>query len=225
MYVTEPPARVTALDVKTGRPLWSWSRPISDEVLTVGFWPTNRGVAILGETLYVGTLDGYLVALDAKSGAERWTVHVGDNAVGHSITAAPLALAGKIIVGISGGEAGIRGFLDAYDAKSGKRLWRFYTIPGEGEPGNESWGDESWKTGGGTTWLTGSYDPELNLLYWGTGNPAPGLERRRSPRRQPLHMFPGRSRPEHRQVALAFPVHAPRRPRLGRQPDTGACGL
>ena len=173
MYVTEPPARVTALDVKTGRPLWSWSRPMSEDVLTVGFWRTNRGVAILDETLYVGTLDCYLVALDAKSGAERWKVQVGDNAIGHSITAAPLALDGKIIVGISGGEAGIRGFLDAYDAKSGKRLWRFYTIPGPGEPGHDSWGGESWKTGGGATWLTGSYDPELDLLYWGTGNPAP----------------------------------------------------
>ena len=138
-----------------------------------GFSTVNRGVAIVDGTVYVGTLDGYLVALDATSGIERWTVPVAENPTGHAITAAPLAVDGKIIVGISGGEAGIRGFLDAYDAKTGKRLWRFWTIPAPGEPGSDTWAGDSWKQGGGATWLTGSYDPALKLLYWGTGNPGP----------------------------------------------------
>ena len=173
MYVTSGPASVVALSVKSGRPVWQWSRPISNSVLNLGFPRVNRGVAILDDTLYIGTLDGFLVAPDARSGTERWTVPVGENATGHSITAAPLVADGKVIVGISGGEAGIRGFLDAYDAITGKRVWRFWTVPAAGEPGNETWAGESWKTGGGATWLTGSYDPALRLLYWGTGNPAP----------------------------------------------------
>jgi alcohol dehydrogenase (cytochrome c) len=173
MYVTSGPAAVVALSMKSGRPVWQWSRPISGSVLNLGFPRVNRGVAILDETVFVGTLDGYLVALDARSGTARWTVNVGDNATGHSITAAPLVADGKIVVGISGGEAGIRGYLDAYEPKTGKRLWRFWTVPAAGEPGNETWAGASWKTGGGATWLTGSYDPALRLVYWGTGNPAP----------------------------------------------------
>ena len=173
MYVTEPPAMVSALDAKTGRAFWTWTRPMPSELRTLGFPPTNRGLAILGDTLFVGTLDSHLVALDRSSGAVRWDVQVADNALGYAITAAPLALEDKVIVGVSGGEAGIRGFLDAYDAASGERIWRFYTIPGPREPGHETWEGEAWKTGGGATWLTGSYDPELDLLYWGTGNPAP----------------------------------------------------
>jgi alcohol dehydrogenase (cytochrome c) len=173
MYVTEPPATVTALDVKTGRPVWTWSRPMPSDLRTLGFPRTNRGLAILGDSVYVGTLDNHVVALDAASGAVRWDVEIADNALGYCITAAPLAIDGKIVVGISGGEAGVRGFLDALDARTGERLWRFWTIPGPGEPGHDTWGGESWKTGGGATWLTGSYDPELDTLYWGVGNPAP----------------------------------------------------
>jgi alcohol dehydrogenase (cytochrome c) len=173
MYVTEPPTRVAALDARTGRVLWSWQRPMRPSVKTLGFGPTNRGIAILDDTVYVGTLDCYLFALDAHSGAVRWSRQVADNNTGPAITAAPLAIDGKIIVGISGGEAGIRGFLDAYEAKTGKLAWRLWTIPGPGEPGHETWAGDSWKTGGGPTWVTGSYDPDLNLIYWGTGNPGP----------------------------------------------------
>jgi alcohol dehydrogenase (cytochrome c) len=176
MYLTEPPARVTALDVRTGRRLWSWQRQAAAKAQTIGFGATNRGVALLDDTVYVGTLDCYLAALDARSGALRWETKVQDNKLGYAITAAPLAVDGKIIVGISGGEAGIRGFLDAYDAKTGKLVWRRYTIPAPGEPGFETWKDgknEVWKMGGGATWVTGSYDPELKLVYWGTGNPGP----------------------------------------------------
>ena len=173
LYLTEPPSSVTALDLVSGRPLWSWSPSMPEEVLHIGFPKVNRGVAILDDTVFVGTLNAHLVALDAKSGAVRWDVAVAENSSAHALTLAPLALDGKVIVGISGGEAGIRGFIDAYDARSGERLWRFWTIPGPGEPGNDSWGGDSWKTGAGATWLTGSYDPDLNLLYWGTGNPGP----------------------------------------------------
>lgn len=173
MYVTELEARVTALDVRTGRPLWTYQHAMPEGVLNIGFGRTNRGGALLDETFYFGTLDAHLVALDAKSGALRWKTKVAENKLGYSITAAPLAIDGKIIVGISGGEAGIRGFLDAYDSETGERAWRSHTIPGPGEPGNDTWGGDSWKTGAGATWLTGSYDPELDLLYWGTGNPGP----------------------------------------------------
>jgi len=173
MYVTSGPTSVSALDLTSGKPIWEWNRPIAASVLNLGFPRVNRGVAIQDNTVYVGTLDGYLVALDARAGIERWAVHVGDNPTGHAITAAPLVVGDKVIVGISGGEAGIRGFLDAYDAKSGKQLWRFWTVPSPGEPGSDTWPADSWVHGGGATWLTGSYDPALKLLYWGTGNPGP----------------------------------------------------
>jgi len=173
MYVTEPPTTVTALDVRTGRPIWRWTARLPQHLLTIGLFPTNRGVAILGDTIYVATIDAHLVALDAKTGAERWSVEIGKNEEAVAITQAPLAINGKIIVGMGGGEGGLRGYIDAYDANDGKRLWRLYTIPAAGEPNVETWEDESWKYGGGTTWNTGSYDPETNTLFWGTGNPAP----------------------------------------------------
>lgn len=173
MYVTESPSNVSALDLRTGRRLWHYERTIPKDLKTIGFGRTNRGVAVLDDIVYVGTLDAHLVALDAKSGAVRWDTQVADYKLGHCITGAPLALKDRIITGISGGEAGIRGFLDAYDAKTGKRLWRFWTVPGPGEPGHDSWTEDSWKTGGAPTWVTGSYDPDLNTIYWGTGNPGP----------------------------------------------------
>jgi len=174
MYLTEPPGGVAALDLRTGRALWHYERTLPHDLETLGFGEVNRGVAALGDMIYVGTLDAHLVALDARTGALRWDVQVADHKSGHCITGAPLAIDGKIITGISGGEAGIRGFIDAYDAKTGKRLWRFWTIPGDGEPGNETWHKpDSWKTGGGPTWVTGSYDPALKLIYWGVGNPGP----------------------------------------------------
>ena len=173
MYVTETRSRVAALDLRTGRTLWRFEPEIPRTTKVIGFSPTNRGVALLDDRVYVGTLNAHLVALDAVSGAVRWDVEVADNALGYAITSAPLAIDGKIIIGVSGGEAGVRGFLDAYDARTGKRVWRFYTVPGPGQQGHDTWGGDSWKTGGAPTWLSGSYDPELNLLYWGTGNPAP----------------------------------------------------
>src|SRR6266508_3004762 len=173
MYITEPPSTVTALDVRTGRPLWTYSPTIPTDVIIIGSPPVNRGVAILDATVFVGTVHGHLIALDAHSGAVRWDITVDDNKFGYYVTSAPLALDGRIIIGVSGAEAGIRGFLDAYDPKTGKRVWRTHTIPGPGEPGFDTWSADSWKTGGGSAGLTGSYDPALNLLYWGTGNPGP----------------------------------------------------
>ena len=173
MYITEPPSTVSALDIGTGRRLWSWTPQLPAVVKTIGFPRVNRGVAILDDMVYVATLDAHLVALDSKSGVVRWDVTVADNNLGFAFTLAPMAINNKIVVGVSGGEAGIRGFLDAYNAKTGEKKWRFWTIPGEGESGVETWGGDSWKTGAGATWLTGSYDPELNLIYWGIGNPGP----------------------------------------------------
>lgn len=172
LYVTETPYVVTALDGRTGRPLWSYRRKETDGVVGC-CGPVNRGLAVLGDALYLGTFDAHLVCLDLRTGRERWDVTVADYKTGHSMTVAPLAVKDKIVVGISGGEFGIRGFIDAYDAKTGSRAWRFWTVPGPGEAGNDTWEGESWKTGGAATWVTGAFDPELNLLYWGTGNPAP----------------------------------------------------
>lgn len=172
MYITEPPSDVHALDTETGRPFWSYKRLLPEKINTC-CGQVNRGLAILDNRLFLGTVDGHLVALDAKTGTVLWDVEVGKPLTGHSVTVAPLAIEDKIIVGISGGEYGIRGFLDAYDAETGKRLWRFYTVPGPGEVGNDTWEGDSWKTGGAPTWVTGSFDPKLNLIYWGTGNPGP----------------------------------------------------
>ena len=172
MYISEPPSDVTALDTLTGRPLWKYERTLPNDI-PVCCGEVNRGVAVLGDTVYIGTLDAHLVALDANSGSVRWDIEVDDYKIGQAITVAPLAVKDKIIIGIAGGEFGMRGFLDAYDAETGKRAWRFWTVPGPGEPGNETWAGDSWKRGAAATWVTGSYDPDLNLIYWGTGNPGP----------------------------------------------------
>jgi len=173
MYITEPPSTVTALDVRTGRPLWTYTPNIPNDVIIIGSPPVNRGVAVLDDLVFIGTVHTHLIALDRRSGAVRWDTVVDDNKNGYYMTLAPLAIDGKIIIGISGAETGIRGFIDAYDAKTGKRAWRTYTVPAPGEPGSETWKGESWKNGGGSTWVTGAFDPALNLIYWGTGNPGP----------------------------------------------------
>lgn len=175
MYLSEPPSDVTALDLKTGRPLWHYRRPIPEGV-PVCCGQVNRGVALLGNQIFIGTIDGHLVALDAQTGRVRWDAEVADYKLGYTITAAPLAVKGKIIVGIAGAEYGVRGFLDAYDAGTGDLAWRFWTTPAPGEAGNETWSGDSWKNGGATTWLTGSFDPQLNLIYWSTGNPGPDYD-------------------------------------------------
>ena len=178
MYVTGGgnPATVLALDARTGRPIWRWARP-QKVVNPYQINPYNRGVAILGNRLFVGTLDAALIALDARTGQQLWEVQVADTMEGHNITSAPLVLRDLVITGIAGGEYATRGFIEAYDAATGQRRWRFNTIPGPGEPGHETWLGDSWKVGGAPTWLTGSFDPELNLLYWTVGNPSAQYER------------------------------------------------
>jgi alcohol dehydrogenase (cytochrome c) len=172
MYVTERPNDVLAVDARTGRVFWQYRYAVSPDA-RVCCGANNRGVAILGDRLYTGTLDGHLVALDATTGRPLWNVAVGDPKLGYSITMAPLIVKDKVLVGVGGGEYGIRGFVGAFDAQTGKEVWRFYTVPGPGEAGHETWTGDAWKTGGGSTWVTPSYDPALNLTYWGVGNPGP----------------------------------------------------
>ena len=164
--------QVVALDGVTGRPYWTTEyRPGPDAGPCCG--RVSRGLAILGDTLYLGTIDAHLLALDAKTGRVLWNVEAAKASDKYSITHAPLVLKDKIIAGVAGGDRGIRAFIAAYDAKNGKELWRFWTIPGPGEPGNDSWSGESWKTGGAAVWNSGAYDAEANLVYFGTGNPWP----------------------------------------------------
>jgi alcohol dehydrogenase (cytochrome c) len=171
MFVTTPQAQVIALDAVSGEQLWRYKRQLPDDLFQLH--PTNRGVALYGDRVYVTTVDCFLVALDAKTGKVVWEAPVDDYKKGYYMTLAPLIAKGKVMVGVSGGEYGIRGYVSAYDANDGKQAWRTYTIPGPGEPGHETWQGDDWKNGGGSVWLTGHYDPETNLSYWGTGNAAP----------------------------------------------------
>lgn len=174
MYFTAPLNHAFALDLLTGRQMWRYSKPVPQGAKGCCGTP-NRGFAALGDRLYKVNFQGTLVALDAPTGKVVWETEVADYRKGFSLTVAPLVVNNKVIVGIAGAEFGVRGYLDAYDAVTGKRAWRFYTVPAAGEPGGETWGGDSWKRGGGSTWVPGSYDPELNLIYWGTGNPGPDM--------------------------------------------------
>ena len=172
MFITESPSNLVAVDAATGRQYWRYNHELPDD-LKACCGPNNRGVAILGDTLYMSTLDAHLVAIDARTGNLVWNTEVADHAAGYSKTAAPLVVKDQIVTGIAGGEYGIRGFLDSYNAASGELEWRTYTIPGPDHPDNQTWAGDSWRTGGSPTWITGAYDPDLNLVYWGTGNPGP----------------------------------------------------
>ena len=172
MYITQSPNDVLAVDAKTGRAFWLYhyapspaARPCCGIV--------NRGVAILGDSLFMATVDAHLVAIDAKNGHARWDVKLAEAGAGYAMTMAPLVVKDKVIVGVAGGEYGIRGFIAAFDAGTGKQVWHFDTIPQPGEPGHETWSGRDWEHGSAAVWVTGSYDPELNLTYWGTGNPGP----------------------------------------------------
>jgi alcohol dehydrogenase (cytochrome c) len=173
MYTVSPPNSVVALDAATGRVFWVYRHRPSGQRNCCG--SNNRGLAVLGHTLFMGTVDAYLVAINTTTGTEEWKVSVGRAEAGYSIMHAPLVVKDKVIVGVGGGEFGIRGFIAAYDAKTGRELWRFNTIPGPGEPGHETWkgNPDAWIHGGGPIWVTGSYDTDLNLTYWGVGNPGP----------------------------------------------------
>jgi alcohol dehydrogenase (cytochrome c) len=172
MYFTGPDDHGYALDARTGRAIWRYERNLPAKIPAC-CGRVNRGFAALGDSLFMATLDGHVVALDAKTGNLVWDVEAADYKLGYTFTVAPLVVKDKVIVGISGGEYGIRGFIDAYEVATGKRAWRFYTVPGPHEPGNETWAGDSWSRGGAPAWVTGTFDPDLNLIYWGTGNPAP----------------------------------------------------
>jgi alcohol dehydrogenase (cytochrome c) len=172
MFVSTPFNQVIALDAKTGREFWRFSSPAPTGSRVSK--PVNRGVALYGDKVFLGLGEAVLVALDAKTGKEIWRTPVEDNKKGFYLTAAPLVVDGKVVVGISGGDGPTRGFVAAFDAETGKEAWRCFTIPAPGEPGSQTWpaGDQ-WKTGGGATWVTGNYDPQTNLLFWGVGNASP----------------------------------------------------
>jgi len=174
LYVTGPNHYAWALDARTGRPFWEYRREVPGDLTYGASAPVNRGFGILGDRLFMVTLDAYLIALDRRTGGVLWETELADYRVGYAATLAPLVVEDKVIVGISGGEYATRGFLDAYDPDTGERVWRFYTIPGRGEPGSHTWPNaDVMARGGGATWMTGSYDAGLDLIYWGIGNPNP----------------------------------------------------
>jgi len=177
MFITTPFNQVLAFDAASGELLWRYQRRMPPDI-RMGH-PTNRGVALYGDKLYMATSDAKVVALDARTGRVVWDKAVEDYNGGYYMTMAPLAARGKIMVGVSGGERGIRGFVVALDAETGQEAWKTYTVPGPGEPGHETWPGDSWKTGGAPVWVTGSFDPALGLTYWGTGNPGPWTGDRR----------------------------------------------
>jgi alcohol dehydrogenase (cytochrome c) len=172
IYMTGPMNYAWALDAKTGKQIWQYKRTLPAGT-KVCCGPVNRGFAVFGDRLYMTTLDAHLLALDMKSGKVVWDIELADFQKGYASTVAPLVVKDKLIVGMAGGEYANRGFLDAYDPVSGERIWRFWTVPAPGEPGSETWPAEVLERGGAPTWVTGVFDPELNTLYWGTGNPNP----------------------------------------------------
>lgn len=181
MYVTGV-NQVFALDAETGREIWQYSRPRTTGLVGDAAIGLNRGVAVRDDLLFTVTDDAHAFALNRWTGALLWDVEMADHRDHYGAIAAPLVVDDIVFVGISGGDTGLRGFLDAYEAETGKRAWRFWTIPAPGEPGSETWGDpEILAKGCGATWLTGSYDPRLDLLYWTTGNPCPDLNGDRRP--------------------------------------------
>ena len=172
MYVATAWNQVFALNAATGELLWRYAYAKPDQFPTL-YGPWNRGVAVAYGLVYMGTLDNHVVAIDRESGEEVWRVEV-ENArqCGCNITSAPLVVKDVVITGVTGGDSAHRGYLNAFDARTGRHRWRFWTIPGPGEPGHDTWEGDSWRYGGGSTWITGTYDPELDLLYWAVGNPA-----------------------------------------------------
>jgi alcohol dehydrogenase (cytochrome c) len=173
LYLTGQAGHAWAIDARTGKPAWTYRREYPSGMVNC-CGAINRGFGVLGDTLYMGTIDARLVALNVDDGTVRWESPVADGSKGYSITMAPLVVKDKVIVGVSGSEYPTRGFIDAYNARTGNREWRFYTVPAPGEPGSETWPSAAaMAIGGGGVWVAGSYDPELNLVFYGTGNPNP----------------------------------------------------
>jgi alcohol dehydrogenase (cytochrome c) len=180
IFVTETPEGVSALDTRNGAVLWQFHRPVPSAVPSC-CGPANKGVAILGNNIYVETFDAHLLALDGATGSKIWDVEVADWHQGYSMTGVPLAIDDRIVVGVAGGDIGVRGFLAAYSASDGAQQWKFYTAAEPAQPGSNTWGGDSWKHGGATTWASGAYDPALGLIFWGTGNPDPVFNAKNRP--------------------------------------------
>ncbi len=178
MYAIQSPNDIIALDAVTGKAIWTYSHKNAEGTKNPCCGNLTRGVAILGGNVYMATLDAHLKAINAKTGKLVWDVVPADYKDQYSFTVAPLAIKDKIIVGVAGGEHGIRGFIAAYDAATGREVWRFNTVPGPGEKGGETWSGDSYLHGGAPIWVTGSYDPQTNLTFWGTGNPGPDWDGR-----------------------------------------------
>jgi PQQ-dependent dehydrogenase (methanol/ethanol family) len=177
MYVTGP-NQAMALDARTGHQIWEYSRPRTPGLVSDPSLGTNRGVAILGDNIFMVTDNAHLVALNRTTGRPVWEVTLPDEPQKYGGTIAPLIVKDMVIAGVAGGDWGIRGFLDAYKASTGERVWRHWTVPTDGEPGIETWKGNAYKLGGGATWLTGSYDPDTDTLFWATGNPWPDSDDR-----------------------------------------------
>lgn len=175
MYVTSV-NEAYALDARTGREIWHYGRPRTKGLVGDTASGINRGAAVLGDRVFMTTDNAHLLSLHRLTGQLMWEVEMADHRQNYGSTGAPLVVNDLVIAGISGGDEGARGFLDAYNAATGEHVWRFWTVPSPEAPGGETWAGDSWKHGCGTTWLTGSYDPELKLLYWPTGNPCPDYD-------------------------------------------------
>ncbi len=201
-----------AIDARTGAELWHYQRrlpPTSELSFCCG--PSNRGVAIWNDLVYMATLDAHLVALDARTGRVRWDVELGKTSDNLNFKQPPLVVGDRLIVGSAGGDSPSRGFIDAYDAATGRRLWRFYTVPAPGEPGSETWpAGDAWKTGGGAPWMQGTYDPELNLVYWSVGQPYPVYDGAPRPGDNLYTNSVVALDPTNGDAEVALPVHAAR---------------
>ena len=190
MYTIQSPNDVIALDAATGKTIWTYAHKPAPETKNPCCGNLTRGVAILDNKLFLATLDAQLIAIDARNGKELWKTQVADYKDQYSMTSAPIVIKDKVITGVAGGEHGIRGFLAAWDANTGKEVWRFYTVPGPGEPGHETWlgkdgkPNDSWMHGGAPIWETGSYDPEIQPDLLGNRECRTGLGRRCAPGRQ-----------------------------------------
>src|SRR5260221_2050226 len=175
VFVTGPSNHAYALDALTGRPIWHYQKALPNGV-SICCGQVNRGFAALRDKLFKVNLEAKLVALDSKTGSTVWESQIDDIKKCYSATVAPLVVKNLVVIGIAGAEFGVRGFIDAFDADPGKRAWRFWTVAGEGEPGGKSWGGDSWKRGGGSTWITGPLDPQLQPDFRGPGKPGPGFD-------------------------------------------------
>jgi len=172
LFVPGPPGELEAFDARTGVRVWQFARPVPSNIaLCCG--TGNRGMAIVGDTIFAATLDAHLLAVEAHTGRHLWETEVADVTDGYSMTGAPLVIGDRVVVGVAGGDYGAPGFLAAYSTRDGRRLWQFDTVPKPGQPGHETWSGDSWKTGGASTWMTGAYDAQLGLVYWGVANAAP----------------------------------------------------